>query len=437
MCFLAACWNTQTHPRSPPGLPEPGSGADTGFGPATRSSPAPERGYVKAFFERRKLRKRLDELQTHARHLLNLREDLMSADEVAGLDRAMQEAATARRGGECATMQAAGDALAGLLDRLTPARPASWLLENFEVLVVAVGVAMAFRCYFFQPFKIPTGSMQPTLYGISSQEQAQAGVWDRHPFKLVKWAATGSWYRDIRAHAGGQVILLERDDSRPGYMALLIAGKKYRVPVDAWRERRAVQLRPLDPGAAERVQGLGPVLGRVAAGDRIWSGNVTAGDHVFVNRVVWNFRRPRRGEVMVFSTSDIKTLPPGTHYIKRMIGLPNEVLSVVPPNVLINGQAVTEPETIARVARQARLADWAPPYTGYQVIGGQEPFMPQALRQPGDEFRLGPAHYFAMGDNTFNSRDSRYWGSVPARNLLGPACLVYWPFASARLGVIH
>ena len=60
------------------------------------------------------------------------------------------------------------------------------LAENFEVLVVAIAVAMAFRCYFLEPFKIPTGSMQPTLYGIYSSDQAVPELWDRMPLKLVK-----------------------------------------------------------------------------------------------------------------------------------------------------------------------------------------------------------------------------------------------------------
>ena len=45
--------------------------------------------------------------------------------------------------------------------------------------------------------------------------------------------------------------------------------------------------------------------------------------------------------------------------------------------------------------------------------------------------------YYAMGDNSFNSFDSRYWGPVPERNLLGPATVVYWPFTSPRFGWIR
>jgi signal peptidase I len=49
---------------------------------------------------------------------------------------------------------------------------------------------------------------------------------------------------------------------------------------------------------------------------------------------------------------------------------------------------------------------------------------------------LSPGFYYAMGDNSFNSFDSRYWGPVPERNLLGPASVVHWPFTSPRWGWI-
>ena len=54
-----------------------------------------------------------------------------------------------------------------------------------------------------------------------------------------------------------------------------------------------------------------------------------------------------------------------------------------------------------------------------------------------DVVKLAGDQYFAMGDNSFNSLDSRYWGPVPEHNLLGPATVVYWPFTSHRIGFIR
>ncbi|MDD5704288.1 MAG: signal peptidase I [Kiritimatiellae bacterium] len=372
------------------------------------------------YFRTRAARKRLRDLTSHARGLRHYRRDLMPAgaeERLAAVIAAAER--TARRG----TPAAVADQAATLekeLDPWPPPRRGGWS-ENYEVLLVAFGVAMAFRCYFFQPFKIPTGSMQPTLYGIHSEERAAPGWLDRLPLKPFKWIVTGDWYREVRVGAGGQVIPLYQDDRKPGYIGLQVAGRRYYVPADAVRDRGAIRL--------NRDM-------RVESGALLWAGIVHSGDHVFVNRVAWNFRRPRRGEVMVFSTRGIRGLPPGTHYIKRMTGLPGQTLAIQPPDLLVNGQIVTEPYTVARVARREKLAAWAPPYAGYQLIGEQPAEYAAALRRPGDQVVLGADEYYAMGDNTLNSRDSRYWGPVPERNLLGPACLVYWPFLSPRFGAI-
>jgi signal peptidase I len=375
---------------------------------------------MRTFFERRKLRKELQELLNHAAAFQAMREDVLSADELARLEEATAAARYARSAGDCGVLRAASEKLTGVLNVLMPPKPlASWR-NNFEVLVVALSVAMAFRAYFYQPFKIPTGSMQPTLYGIQSQEVNAPGPFDRLPLKVVKWLGTGAWYREVRVTVGGEVHLVQ-DDSKPGFAALRVGGRNYYVPTDAVRDRRAVRV-----GRD----------GRVPSGGVLWSGVVTAGDFVFVNRWRWHFFRPRRGEVMVFSTQGIAGLPPGTHYIKRMCGIPNETLAVRPPDLLINGQPVYEPRAIGRLARREKLADWAPPYAGYAVIGDAAAEAPHPIRNPGDSVQLGDNEYFAMGDNTHNSRDSRYWGKVPARNLLGPATVVYWPLASRRWGWI-
>ena len=83
-----------------------------------------------------------------------------------------------------------------LLEYLDP--PKSWAAgrEWLDILVVSISVAMAFRAYFYEPFNIPTGSMQPTLYGNHSVACApeDADFFDRTPLKWLKWIATGSMY---------------------------------------------------------------------------------------------------------------------------------------------------------------------------------------------------------------------------------------------------
>ena len=160
----------------------------------------------------------------------------------------------------------------------------------------------------------------------------------------------------------------------------------------------------------------------------LWSGMRTAGDHLLVNKVAWNFKHPRRGDIIVFNTDRLPTLPPNTHYIKRLAALPGETLSINPPDLIINGQPVLEPPPIARIVHRE------PGYAGYQLVDSRALGSPYCvLRTPNDQVTLAEGEYFALGDNTGNSRDSRYWGPVKQANLVGPALFVYWPLK--RLGL--
>jgi len=531
------------------------------------------------YWQRRKQRKHLHALVHHARGLRHMREDVLSAADLAGLDVAMQAALAACGGCDEQAMSDAEKTLGERIDALTPPCSMPGWRENFEVLVVALGVAMAFRAYFYQPFQIPTGSMQPTLYGISSHEQTAPRTFDAPVLKVANWLVTGEWFSHAETRRAGKIAVLWNDDRVPGYTTVVCGrwpgelppGEFYRkdsvvtrslyapfghrgvldrgydiyfLPNDVtarhagifrpgflppaaaqaqvvetlrkdtlWLKSAAAdnadaetrtfalknvyplvftvanwtrggQLdetslqtliyayqvceavrrgRTVDPTQEQRVcSALLTVFGDWAnaaaagspsipwfplvsgcgvecpSGQLLWSGVVTEGDFVFVNRWAWNFRLPRRGEVMVFSTKDIRGLPQGTHYIKRMCGLPNETLSIHPPELWIDGKAVYEPHAIAREVRREKLAPWAPPYAGYRVVGEVDAAQyPRALRTPDDSIQLASDEYFAMGDNTQNSLDGRYWGPVPRRNLLGPAAVVYWPFTSKRWGRIE
>lgn len=385
------------------------------------------------FLAKRKIRKQLKTLLHHARTLRSSREDVMNAGELAFLDEQAAGVNAAYRGGDGAAMEAAGTALEACLNTLNPPKPLAGWRENFDVLVVAISVAMAFRAYFYQPFKIPTGSMQPTLYGIHSEPRApsKATLLDKQPLKFAKWLMTGESFKVVQAKARGQVTFMPGNGSKkPGYMPVVVAGVPHYVPNDAVvidESHRAVSLAGGVRNGAS-----------VKEGDVLWSGVVISGDFVFVNRWKWNFAHPTRGEVMVFSTSGITALQQGTHYIKRMTGLPNETLQIKAPNLLVNGAAVTEPLRVGQIARKEKVWPKGPAYSGFNPSGTRQVFLPGlSLADESDAVTLKGNQYYAMGDNSFNSFDSRYWGPVPERNLLGPATVVYWPFTSPRLGWIR
>ena len=381
------------------------------------------------FFETRKIRKQLKAILHHARTLRASREDLLSADELAQLNGLIARATEACKSGAHDAMEAAGTDLEACATKINPPKPMAGWRENFDVLVVAISVAMAFRAYFYQPFKIPTGSMQPTLYGIHSELRPPdaAGILDRQPFKFAKWLITGESFHVVRAQARGTATFSSGNGVKPGYMAVIVAGIPHYVPNDALAFDEYHRVIGLNNGFRNGTM--------VHEGDVIWSGVVISGDFVFVNRWEWNFCHPKRGEVMVFSTTGIASLQQGTHYIKRMMGLPNETLQVKAPNLLVNGSPVTEPERVGQIARREKHAPWAPAYAGFNPASQR--YSDQSLASESDVVKLGGSQYYAMGDNSFNSFDSRYWGPVPEHNLLGPATVVYWPFTSPRFGRIR
>lgn len=380
------------------------------------------------FLERRKLRKQLKTLLHHAHSYRAGHEDLLTAGQLTFLDEHISRVQAAAKEGVIDTMNQTGTALDECLTKLSPPKSFSWWRENFDVLVVAISVAMAFRAYFYQPFKIPTGSMQPTLYGIHAEPRpaTDATLMDKQPLKFAKWLITGESFKIIRSHARGTVRIENSDASRkPGYSPVIVAGIAYYVPNDV-----------VEPGMAGLKGGVRNGQS-VKPGDILWSGIVRSGDFLFVNRWKWNFCHPQRGEIMVFSTSGIQRLQQGTHYIKRMTGTPGDTLQIKAPHLLVNGVAVTTPERIGQIARMEKIGDWAPAYTGFNPSGAPRFHIPgKTLTTENDTVTLEPGFYYAMGDNSFNSFDSRFWGPVPERNLLGPASVVHWPFTSPRWGWI-
>ena len=354
-----------------------------------------------------------------------------------------------RDGGECgARMGNLRDALArkdvegckSLLEFLDAPKSCAAGREWLDILVVSISVAMAFRAYFYEPFNIPTGSMQPTLYGNHSEpcSPVQATAVDKSPLRWCKWLLTGRMYECFEAPFGGSLQF--RPTQTGHYDRRVVNGatgqvsRQMLVPTDV--------LHPTETGDGPYRQtsfqlpnGLRPGS-PVRAGQLLWSGYVATGDFLFVNRWLWNFRHPRRGDVMIFSTTGIhpreddrQHLQQGTHYIKRMTGTPNETLAIRNGRLQVDGAEPMEPRRIAQIQRREKWHEKAYPYAGYRVSERPDfDFPGSTLAREGDTVKLGPAEYYACGDNSPSSYDSRYWGPVPAANLRGIAGGVFWPF---------
>lgn len=243
-----------------------------------------------------------------------------------------------------------------------------------------------------RPFKLPTGSMEPTLLGIKAVSISP----DVKPGVIERWYHGASW-KEVRATAPGTM-----ENSGPGAENPLegvwrIGSEYYSVP--SWK---------IEP----------PIAGtRFSKDDLIWSGTVTRGDHVICDKLTYLVREPARGEIIVFRTDGMPGLPTGQVYVMRLAGLPGERIRIQPPHLLINGERVQSPEFFAAMGQKRNGLP------GYQ----NTPHADQS-----EEVDVAPGRYYVLGDNSPNSLDSRVCGTVPRENIVGRVTRIYWPLARAN-----
>jgi signal peptidase I len=212
---------------------------------------------------------------------------------------------------------------------------------------------------------------------------------------------------------------------------------------------------PPDYGSATLEGRAGIQIGQFFhKGDDIIKVQINAGDHLFVNRMSYNFRPPQRGEIVVFETHGIERLSSDqqdTFYIKRLVGLGGETLTIQPEyqlrgtgygerpvlvgHLVVNGQPLSTEtphfgalysfSVAPRGAHELRYEENQ--YYGHALVNQMGPL------PPSHQFHVEPGHFFVMGDNTMNSSDSRYWGDFPASKVIGKSFFVYWPI-TARFG---
>jgi signal peptidase I len=171
------------------------------------------------------------------------------------------------------------------------------------------------------------------------------------------------------------------------------------------------------------------------------------GDFILVNKFAYGLRlpitnqkfvpigAPERGDVVVFRPPH----HPDQDWIKRVIGLPGDTITYRDHVVSVNGEPV-EYREIGQYVGKGRGIDMTGATLAEEVLPGRAhpilkrddlPFMVQGE----GEWVVPAGSYFVMGDNRDNSEDSRFWGTLPERNLRGKAFLIWMNFDSSAGGV--
>ena len=345
-------------------------------------------------------------LLRHAQKYLRYKSDLLGIALREELEGSMGKLREAIRKRDQEGIKTQAEALDARMHQLTPVTWESHWRENCEVIFVAIVVAIGIRSYFLQPFKIPTGSMQPTLNGIIGYPRNEPAP--NILRQAVEFVMLGRNYIDVVSREDDEIISVQQKKVLFffTYTRLICRSQTFSVyaPQDILRHDFNVS------------------VGRsYKRGDVIARGAVDTGDQVFVDKCSYNFVNPHRGDVFVFRTNNIPGILGDAEtgqpfYIKRLAGLPGDTMRIEPPFLYVNNK-IGEEYGFKRVM-QARDG-----YRGYGYSAGQT-----YLTQPTSSFEVPKDGYFALGDNSYNSADSRYWGIVPEENLVGRGLLVYWPF---------
>jgi signal peptidase I len=126
------------------------------------------------------------------------------------------------------------------------------------------------------------------------------------------------------------------------------------------------------------------------------------GDRIFVDKLSYRFKIPQRGDIIVFKYP----LDKKKDFVKRLAGLPGDEISIEQGKLYINGEAMDDPPFGEHYYYNRDDWDYAKEGQTIQIPEGQ---------------------YFTLGDNSSQSSDSRNWGFVPRKNIVGKAFCIWWP----------
>jgi signal peptidase I len=378
--------------------------------------------------KKRKQQKRLREAISQVRYILHADDDVLSDAQKETLAGVFEAGEKIREQDKTSAIDAYYAEAKEKIRRYAPKYRSSRMREILDILAVVCMIAFGLRGLFAQPFKIPTSSMQPTLFGthylekdvvktpypmsflLSSAVPAQATI--QSDGRLDQYSISET------ARFGGATL--------PGKFffgnsSFMIGNSGYTLP-GTWP--KVYDYTQLNPNREYRK------------GETLADGWMSLGDHLFVDQLSHHFFDFKRGEVVVFNTRGIlengKPLA-GYYYIKRLAGMPGDTLRIDRNQLYVKPKGASEFKRVQDLAPAfEKLYSGMGGYQGHLNIVGTGPC--RYLGSPSAEFVVPEDCYFMLGDNSLFSSDSRIWGVVPRRNMVGRAAFVFWPF-TRRWGI--
>ncbi len=347
--------------------------------------------------------------------------------------------------------------------------PKTFWIDNVEMLVVAAIIVIGIRVFFFQPFIIPTNSMYPTYSGMKEVIYPLDIEEPNASNKLMNTLRLGSGSYFLKSDRAGRVSIelfsqssysKDKQLRKLGFVSFkFVQGRKWfglmpaqfreysiyvanqpvriRVPVDFsldsvilktyFSEYESFQDLMQDYHNSGKSNFSRDRRYRIStdyiveAGRPILAFDINLGDALFVDRLTYHFFKPKAGDPFVFKAiqskenNDLFKALGDKYYIKRLAGVGGDELSVQSGKLYANGNLRNEVPTFLL------NGDQSGEYRGYKAEGNLS---------DGKSFNVPEGSYFAMGDNSYNSFDSRYFGPVPKSFVIGKPVFIYYPFTS-------
>jgi signal peptidase I len=374
-------------------------------------------------------------MRRHVRKIVAAQRDLLSPQAVQAVQTVLDQLRQAERSAPSrADLLRQMENVETVANKWLKSHPHPSLRENVEVFLVAIAVAMGIRTFFLQPFKIPTGSMQPTLFGITSTPDFSRGpgfpteLRPNPDFDIPNPVSRflTFWYRGVSyTHVVAKSDGALTEVRKPLRFLLFNLYQRFRVgddwyqvwfPVDDLLARAGLVSPGPYPQPSPKVFKKGEDLMKI---------KVVSGDHLFVDRLSYNFRRPRRGDIVVFETKGVNhpMVPTNQYYIKRLVGLSGEHLRIgSDQHLVIDGKRLD-----ASTPGFERVYNFRPDAGPYEYFGHMQA---GELSDDNRELVIRTNYCVVMGDNTRSSLDSRYFGDIDQKYVIGKSFFVYWPLGA-------